>query len=404
MTRWFKRLFLAVLFLVVAYVLTVQVLRWIAYGEEERAAVALMRQLPPPPAGESGFKYLAYAGKDAPDEALDAALAADVAAFAEYHARYGEHLVGDAATVLEPPATPGADGLPSLATVPAPDYACSFGQVDCVAALRGHEAAARAWLDAVAPRTRRVEKALAAEHLTIPYALSAATPFPGYQQLRLPLNDIALQALEGDVANALPRACGLLANARRHLRNDGFLIDKMVFASLTQGASDLLLRVHSLEPSRELPDDCAESIAPVQVEDFQVCNALRAEFAMMSELSRQMDQANRGWRTPTRWVLISQQLQDAWTATGLAPYCTPQGQAAIARGEIPRVQARDYDRGSIDFWAAPMSHILAAIAYPAYGDYQQRLLDYAQKLQANLDAIARVAEPSAPTPESSTAG
>jgi len=400
--RWSKYLFFGSLALVVGYVLTVQVLRWVAYGEDEKAAVALMRALPPPPAGENGFKYLAYAGKDAPDEALDAALAADVAAFAEYHERFAEHLVDNSDAALEPPATPGADSLPSLADVPAPDFACSFGQEDCLAALRGHQADARAWLEAAAPRTRRAEQALASEHLTNPYALNAAAPFPGYQQLRLPLNDIALQALEGDAANALPRACDLLADARKHLRNDGQLIDKLVFAALTQGASDLLLRVHNLDPSAPLPDDCTAALEPVAIDDYQVCNALRGEFAMMSELSWQMHEANRGWRTPTRWVLTSQRLQDGWTAAGLAPYCTPEGQAGIARGEIPRVPERAYDRGSIDFWAAPISHILAAISYTSYGDYQQRLLDYAQKVRANLEAIARV-EPPAPLPESSAA-
>ncbi|KFL36209.1 hypothetical protein [Arenimonas donghaensis] len=393
MARWSKYLFFTLLFLVVGYLLAVQVLRWMAYGDEEQAAVALMRDLPPPPAGDSGFKYLAYADKDAPDEALDAALAADVAAFADYHARYAERLAGGTDAALEPAATPGADSLPNLPAVPAPDFACSFSQEDCLARLRGHEAAARAWLDAAAPRTRRVEQALASSHLANPYALNAAMPFPGYQQLRLPINEIAMQALEGNVAGALPRACYLLADARKHLRNDGLLIDKVVFAALTQGASDLLLRVRRLDPALPLPDDCAAAIAPVDVDDFQVCNALRGEFAMMSELSRQMDEANHGWRTPTRWVLTSHRLQDGWMATGLAPFCTAEGQAAIARGDIPKARARDYDRASLDFWAAPISHTLASISSPAYGGYQQRLLDHAQALRTNLEAITRVEPP-----------
>ncbi|GAB2666902.1 hypothetical protein [Arenimonas aestuarii] len=402
MARWSKFLFFTLLTLVVAYLLAVPALRWIAYGEDEQAAVALMRDLPAPPEGENGFKYLAYAGKDAPDEALDAALAADVAAFAEYHERSAEHFASGKDTALEPPATPGADSLPNLDAVSAPEFACSFSQEDCPAALRGHEAVARAWLDAAAPRTRRVEQALASDHLANPYALNVAMPFPGYQQLRLPLNEIALQALEGDVATALPRACGLLANARKHLRNDGLLIDKVVFAALTQGASDLLLRVHRLDPSEQLPDDCAAAIAPVDINDFQVCNALRGEFAMLSEFSQQMDEANAGWRAPAHWLLSSQRLQDGWVASGLAPYCTPEGQAAISQGRIPRTRARDYDPVSIDFWAAPISHVLASMSYPAYGDYQQRLLDHAQSLRANLEALDRI-EPPASTGESSAA-
>lgn len=399
MTRWLKRLFITVLVLVVGYVLAVQALRWMAYGEEEAAAVALMRDLPPPPAGESGYMYLAYAGKDAPDEALAAALAADLAAFGEYRGRYAEHLASGADTPIGPPGTPGADRLPDLPQVAAPDFACGFSQDNCPARLHGHEAAARAWLEAEAPRIRRIGQALASAHLTSPYAPSAHGPFPAYQQLRLPLNDIALQALEGDVAGALPRACDLLADARKHLRNDGLLIDKTVFAALTQGASDLLLRVRELDPALPLPDRCNEAMAPVAVDDYQVCNALRGEFAMMSDFARLMDEAYDGWRTPMRWVLTSQRLQDGWTARSLAPFCTPAGQAAIARGEIPEADPQDYDRRSIDFWAAPISHVLSAMSYPAYGSYQQRLLDYSAALEANLTAIGQVAVAPGPEPE-----
>mgnify|MGYP006210585141 CR=1 FL=1 len=90
MTRWFKRLFFTVLVLVVGYVLVVQVLRWIAFGDEERAALALMEVAPAAPEGDSGFKYLAYPDLEVPDSELDAALAADLEAFADWHAAAGE--------------------------------------------------------------------------------------------------------------------------------------------------------------------------------------------------------------------------------------------------------------------------------------------------------------------------
>lgn len=391
MTRWFKRLFLTVLFLALGYVVAVQVLRWIAFGEEEREALAVMTVQAPLPEGPSGFKYLAYAHKQVPDDALDEVLAADIAAFAEWHADSGTRVWAGEQGPYEPPATPGADRYPDLPESAMPAVACSFQQDDCLAHLRGHEAEARAWLDAEAARIRRVEQALASPHLANPYPPNVAAPLPPYQQLRLPLNDIALQALEGDIAGALPRACGLLADARKHLRSNGYLIDKTVFAALVDGASDLLLRLRQADPTLPLPAACDDATAPVVLDDYQVCGALRAEFSLMAEYSRQMHESSGGWRLPTRWVLHDQRLQDGWIAMGLAPYCTPEGQSLIARGELPEVPNEEFSRTSVDFWAAPISRILSQIAPPAYGNYQKRLLDHATRTGSNLEAISSFA-------------
>src|SRR5690606_28302248 len=99
-----------------------------------------------------------------------------------------------------------------------------------------------------------------------------------------------------------------------------------------------------------LPDACTASLAPVQMQDFQVCGALRTEFAMMSELSRQMEEGLSGRRLPVRWMFSSDKLQRGWTATSFAPMCTADGQAAIARGEIPLLEVSEFSRASVDFW------------------------------------------------------
>ena len=397
MSRLFRPLFLTVLVLLVAYVLVVQVLRWLAYGDEERAALAVMDVAPSPPEGEAGFKYLAYTELDVPRAELDAALAADLAAFETWHAGSGERFVGSGSVTDTPvPMLPSADRFAARAPSAPPDAACGYREQDCLARLRGHESEVRAWLDADGARLALAERALASGHVLNPYPHDVASPIANFRVLRLPLNDIALQALEGDVAAALPRACGLLADARRHLRNDGMLIDKMVMAALVEGAGSLLLDLRSLDPARPLPADCDEALAPVSLDDYQVCGALRTEYAMMAELSRLTHEAMGGWRLPSRWVLYSDKLQRGWTATHFAPMCTADGQAAIARGEIPALDTPEFSRASVDFWAAPVSHILASIATPAYADYQQRLLDHARVLGDDLAAIQAV---SAPEPE-----
>ena len=123
------------------------------------------------------------------------------------------------------------------------------------------------------------------------------------------------------------------------------------------------------------------------MDDYQVCGAMQTEYAMMSELSRQMHGAMTGWRLPTRWVLYSDKLQRGWTAAHFAPMCTAEGKAAIARGELPNLEVREFSRATVDFWAAPISHILDSISLPAYGDYQKRLLDHAQVLEGHLATI-----------------
>ncbi|WP_374602805.1 hypothetical protein [Arenimonas sp.] len=393
--RSFKPLFLVVLGLLVAYVLLVQVLRWVAFGDEERAALAVMEVAPAPPAGESGFKYLAYPDQAVPEGELDAALAADIEAFQRWHATADERFAGTGDVAVKHPVLPSSTRYPTRAAVAPHDAECGLGG-DCIAKLRGHEEEVRAWLDADAERLALAEKALAAEHFLNPYPLDVATPLANFRLLRLPLNHIALQALEGDVAGALPRACTLLADSRRHLRNDAMLIEKIVTAALAEGAGKLVADLRALDPALPLPGECTAALRPVQVADYQVCGALRTEYAMVAELSRQTHAAMDGWRLPMRWVLYSDKLQRGWIASHFAPLCTAEGQAAIARGEIPAPKVKDFDRASVDFWAAPISNILASVASPAYGDYQRRLLNHADALRghlASIEATQAVPEP-----------
>ncbi len=394
MKRSFKPLFLTVLGLLVTYVLVVQVLRWLAFGDEERAALAVMEVAPVPPAGESGFKYLAYPDLGVPEGELDAALAADLEAFRRWHATAGERFATTGDVLVQPPALPSATRYPPRAAVAPPDAECGF-RGDCLGKLRGHEEAVRAWLDADAQRLALAGKALAAAHFLNPYPHDVASPLANFRLLRLPINHIALQALEGDVAGALPRACTLLADSRRHLRNDAMLIEKIVTASLAEGAGQLVADLRALDPALPLPGECKAALQPVHLADYQICGALRTEYAMMAELSRQTHAAMDGWRLPTRWVLYSDKLQRAWTASHFAPMCTAEGQAAIARGEIPDLDVQEFNRASVDFWAAPISNILASLASPAYGDYQQRLLDHAEALRGHLAVI----EATRPGPE-----
>lgn len=398
MMKWLKNSLLVGLVLAIGYLIAVQVLRWIAFGDEERAALALMEVEVPAPTGSSGFKYLAFSGRDIPAAELDQALARDLAAYRDWHAGWGARLLDDGiqASVADPEYfdSPVAATYPERPKVDAPAAACGLRETDCLGKLRGHEDDIRAWLQAEAARLALAERALRSDHLGNPYPPAMDSPIAAFQILRLPVNDIALQALDGDVAGATVRACDLLAAERRFLRQDGQLIDKLVHGSLVDGAAALLLGLHRLAPEAPLPGNCAAALAPVAAEDFLACGAFRKEYATVASLSTAMHEATSESWNPlhwlSRWALNDDRLMRAWSARHFAPMCRPEGIAGILEGRVPDAPAFAYDPWSVDFWAAPISHILSAIAAPAYGQYQDRLLDQAASLRLHLAAIAAV--------------
>lgn len=393
MFRSFRKTLVALLAVLVAYVLTVQLLRWIAFGEEERAALALMTPAPSPPPGTSGFKYLGLADLEIPPDELDAALARDLAAFRAWHdgaaARMG--LRGEQ---TETWASPLASEYPARPPLAPPEGACGLREADCLAKLRGHEPDVRDWLRAEAARLDLAERALAADHLANPYPPAADAPLASFQALRLPINAIALQALDGDLPGALGRACRLLAAERRFLAQDGMLIDKMVHGVITDSAAGLVLAIRRADPAAPMPPACEAALAPVEATDYLACGAFKHEYAMVAEVARLLDERTRPGLDPrhwlTRWTLVDERLMRGWSAENFAPMCSEAGVAAILAGDVPKAVAPRPDYASVDFWAAPISRILASIAAPAYDQYQDRLLDHAASLRLHRAALAAI--------------
>ena len=400
MPKWISRSLLTVLVLGVSYVLLVQVLRWVAFGEEEREALALMEPLPPPPAGASGFKYLAFVDLDIPAAELDQALALELAAYQAWHAGWGVRLLEQGTSEAPDPdaesfQSPVAARYARRPVVEAPDAACSLRERDCLGKLRGHEADVRQWLAAEAAKLALAENALRSEHLLNPYPQAIDSPMANFGVLRLPINDIALQALDGDVPAATARACALLAAERRFLRQGTVLVDKMVHLAAVDGAAALVLGLRRLDPEAPLPSMCTDALAPVVAEDFLACDAMRGEFAAISTVGTALDAAMRESNRPThwlsRWTLVDVRLMRAWTARQFAPMCHPDQVAGILAGRAPEPASPiEFEWISVDTWAAPVSRILASIAAPDYVVYQERLLDGAAMLRLQLAALRAV--------------
>lgn len=400
--RWLRNLLVALVVAIVLLLLATRALRGFADDDAARADLALMEASAPAPAGRDGSAWLALADLEIPEAEVEAAYAEDVAAFAAWQAGAGERLFGEGDLLAGTTTGPGEAYASPLAAryrerprVEAPGAACTLAGIDCLARVRADPEAVRAWLAADAARLALATRSLEADHVAYGYVPAVDSPLPSYQHWRLPLSAVALQAADGDAPGALARACGLLASARRLGGRADMLISKLVAMSLTEGAAGLVLAIQREQPGLALPADCAPARAPVQVDDYQVCDALRFEYRMNARFGRLMDEGLAGRWDPVslayRGLLLDERMQRLWIAETFAPACRDDFRAAVAAGEVPALGGRHVGTSEPRCYAAFGNCLLAGIAAPAWGGYQARLLDHAARLRLLLAGIARQA-------------
>lgn len=397
--RWLRKLLVALVVAIVLFLLVTRALRWFADDEAARADLALMEAAEPAPAGGNGSAWLALADLEVPEAEVEAAFADDVAAFAAWQAGAGRRLFGAGdlfAGVTSGPAesyaSPLAARYPARPKVDVPEAACTLAGLDCLQRVRTDPEAVRAWLAADAARLGAATRSLAADHVAHAYAPAMDSPLPPYQYWRLPLSAAALQAVDGDAAGAVVRACGLLGSARRLGGRADTLISKLVAMSLAEGAAGLVLAIQHAQPGLALPDDCAPARAPVQVDDYQVCEALRFEYRTSVQYGRLMDEGLAGRWDPKslayRWLLLDERMHGLWIAETFAPACRDDFRTAVAAGEVPDVAGHIVATAEPRCYAAFGNCLLVAIAAPAWDGYQKRLLDHAARLRLLLAGIA----------------
>lgn len=394
--KWLRQIVLALVIVFGLMLVAVWTLRFSAKDEAAREAMALMAQPTAAHAGANGYAWLAFPDRRIPEAELEAALQAELAAFAAWQAGQGERLLdGDgnlAMGVMDVGRfeSPAAARYPERPKVDAPDVACSLRDPDCLPRVREHAHTVRAWLQADAERLALAEQSLAADHLSDPFPPAVDSPLPAYTTWRLALNATALQAVDGDVAGASLRACRLLDSARRFGRQGGNLIAKLVPMALAEGSAGLLLSLQRENPGLVLPAECAPALAPVQAEDFLVCDALRHEYRMNATLAQQLDVALEGWhpnKVMHRLLLQDGELQQMWLAESLAPACRDDYRQAVFAGTVPPLGENLVHRGQARCYAAAVNCLLVEIAQPAYADYQGRLLDHAAKQRLQIAAL-----------------
>jgi hypothetical protein len=385
------------LFLGIA-VLVTAALRWVVVDDEARADVALLMAPPAPPVGDNGFAALALGNHEVPEARFDEVMAGEVARFESFERLNREAMLAMARS--SPHSAPQGlsyrlleDGeFPAREPLPLAEAACSMSAGGCLDKVRDDPEAARALLAAAGDRTALAARALASGHIRSPYPDSVAAPLPPYQNLRLPLTAAALDGVEGRVPAAMSRACGLLADARRHGAASSDLINKAVMTALATGAAGLLLDLRGASPDTPLPPSCAEALVPVQGGDYLLCEAIRGEFRMVSRAAHEIDAALAARWNPRdlflRLTAIDARAHDAWAAARYADTCRDDYRAQVLAGEVPPARGAVIGMSNPTCWGAVISCSLSGATLLDSSRYQAQLLDRAAMLRLQLAALA----------------
>ncbi len=388
--RWIRTpLLLLAVSLIVAWV-TVSSLRWLAMGQTQREALALMQGEPAAASGANGYGWLMMADYVIAPGNVDAALAGEVAHFAAWleASAVPNALAGDTPETYVPQLQAKFPKRPALSHL---DALCNLGAAPCLATLRAEPEALRAQLRRHAERLDFAERSLAAPQFSTPYPPAMEAPLANFGSWRLVLTSVAVDFEDGRQPQALRRGCDLLADARRINRESGRLLERMVAQALAESAATLLLEMRHDRPDETLPPECAVALAPLDEAEFLVCSGLKGEFRMHALQNQRFARQLAGWQPKNllfRALLFDEALQNAWVAAAMAPYCDEPHRQAIRRGELPQPAPAASRLETADCYGAYVSCVLASIATPSYRNYASRMLDHGAKMHLLLSAHA----------------
>jgi len=192
------------------------------------------------------------------------------------------------------------------------------------------------------------------------------------------LSDFALRFASGEQLTAVDQVCQDLGGWRRIGGNADSLIVSV--ASVEQVRQDLVLladMLHRLSRETELPDSCHQALLPVGVAEFDLCPAIRREFAIYPGL-RTMVERTKDPNDPPAWA-IDWPRYEARRAQDLGRYCDPAVPKRVQADQVIRLA----DPPACDRWeelADPYGCQLARVGGPDFGKLFDRRADQAQML------------------------
>ena len=291
--RWIRRALLVVATVSIAWLGIVWSGVLPLISPEQRAALAFLRDTPPPPPGRNAFALLWAQPWAVPAGQEEALLAEDLSRFSDYEARWTAHAIAsrsdDRAEAPEGFASAAHGRFPQRPVLRGRVDAVCRGEwnEDCLATVARDPAAARAALAEVADTIALMDRLVEAEHLRNPFPPSLVSPLPGYGEwARLAISVAALRAHDADAAGALDRLCRFGLAWRRLRTGTNTLVGAMVGISYATIAMQQALAIHAAAPAGTgWPAPCDTLLMPLSAAERDQCEAARGEFALVERAS-----------------------------------------------------------------------------------------------------------------------
>lgn len=325
-------------------------LRWHAFGDPQRAALALMEPRPAP-AGENAYPWLALSDYEVPLDQIDEAMAAEVRHYREWtHKMDTDPPKG--------PYRPGAPGWPDRdfraksrygerEPIDAGSSIClPYEDMGCLEQVRARPEAFRTRLAREQDRLAMMDRALAATHLTLPFPPNIRASYLTTRSMELVTVRAALAAVDGRGEEAFSQACTQMASLRRLSASADTVWTRRWAHDHALQAGKLVLELRREHPSQPLPEVCATALAPSRGDEYRLCRIMRHEFAVyesMHEAGRR-SLLSSGPYLLHRLMGEDATLRKAWEAQRFAGYCSDEGLAdtdVLERQPVRIITSRD---------------------------------------------------------------
>ena len=295
--RWFLRALLVLAALAAAWLGIVWSGVLPPISAEQRAALAILRETPPPPPGRNAYALLHAQPWAVPAGQEEALLDEDLGRFAAWERLWSEHhrnhTEGDGAESPAAFASIAAERHGYRKRLPnGKEWLCDTEwDADCLGAVAKNPDAARAAIDATSDLPALAERLAQADHLRNPFPATLAAPLPGYGDWALvALNAAALRAHDGDVPGALADLCRFGLTWRRLRTGTDMLVSDMVGVAWVTVAVQQAMAIDSTFPNAAAwPAACYSLLQPLSTPELDQCNTARSEFANVERSLRLFD-------------------------------------------------------------------------------------------------------------------
>ena len=263
---------------------------------------------------------------------------------------------------------------------PPAEAPCQRRDEGCLAWVAEHRAEVGAMLDANKAGIDAVRALAAYDGFRMGVPASLALDFPRLNSRRpLVLAEIAYRFASGERLSAVESVCRDIAGWRRIGGNSDHLLVSMLGVHNVQADLILLADMLAKMPKEtELPEDCGAALESSAAFEFELCPAVRFEYAAVKDVREAAKKAPAGDGGPPHWAIDWNNFE-AMAAQAYAPYCD----AAAAQASRADQRLVPPPMPSCTKWrrlADPYGCVLADVGSTSFNKYFDRRADQAQML------------------------